>query len=273
MATGDSTFGQLDLFAGGGEAAPDADVASIGWVPVDPSRLSDRELCAAIPRAGQREAAGLVDEAVRRGLPASVPALEALCRRFIGFGVDRPVIEQVVALRGLAAIGGVAAAAAVTRLIVSGAVRGPGMRDALAAAATLGCRLPSDLVASFLCDNDPLVREAACCCARGGAKAIAALADLLADLHSSVAHAAALALGRLGRAEARPLLRRLLATAPTPAVIQALGCVADDDDLVLLARTAARLPVLGVAVLTALEESDSPRASVVAEGLRRRLGL
>jgi HEAT repeats len=270
VATGDSAFMQLDLFASGGDPPSPLEMPSIA--SLDPARLSDGELIAAIPRAGQREAAGLVDEAVRRNLMDGVVALETLCRRFTGFGVDRAVVEQVVALRGLAAIGGTAAAEAVTRLIVSGAVQGPGLRDALGAGATLGCRLPSDRVASFLSDNDPVVREAACRCARGGAGVIPALIDLLADLHVSVAQAAALALGRLGRVEARPLLRRLLTTAPTPEVVRTLGGIADDDDWVQLARTAARFPALRSPVLTALEESDSPRAATVAEGLRRRLG-
>jgi len=45
-----------------------------------------------------------------------------------GFGLDREVTEQAAALRGLASLGGAAAKEAVTRLIVSSAVRGPGVR-------------------------------------------------------------------------------------------------------------------------------------------------
>ena len=45
------------------------------------------------------------------------------CGRFKGFGLHRAVPEQVVALQALAAIGGRAAAAAVTQLLIAGAVR------------------------------------------------------------------------------------------------------------------------------------------------------
>src|SRR4051794_27681079 len=181
MATGlhESAFEQLDLFSGAG-VSPVPEAAGMDWAPLDPARLSDTELIAVLPRVRQNEAPGLAAEAARRGLHDAVPALEALCRRFAGFGLDREVTEQVAALRGLASLHG--GAEAVTRLIVSGAVRGPGTRVALEVAASLGCRLPPELVAVCLRDNDPKVRAASCRCARGGAEVTAALIDLLADL-------------------------------------------------------------------------------------------
>src|ERR1700677_3784956 len=198
----ESGFEQLDLFSGAGVSPlPETEAHSIDRAPLDPSRLSDTDLIAALPRARQNEASGLAREAARRELPDAVPALEALGRRFAGFGLDREVTEQVAAFSGLVSLGGQAAAEAVTRLIVSAAVRGPGVRAALEAACGLGCRLPPERVAGFLRDDDPLVREAACRCSRGGAEVIARLVDLLTDLHPSVTQAAALELARLGRRE------------------------------------------------------------------------
>ena len=275
MATGlhDSAVGQLDLFSGAGDAPAESETGSMDWAPLDPSRLSDIELVAVLPKARQVEAAGLTQEAARRGLPDAIPALERLCRRFAGFGRDREVTEQTAALRGLAALGGSMAAEAVSRLIVSEAVSGPGVRVALEAASGLGCRLPPDRVAVFLRDDDPGVREAACRCARGGADVIAALIDLLSDLHASVTHAAALALGRLGRREAGLVLTRLLRTAPSVEVVGALAAIAEDDDWVRLGQTAMRFPELAPMVLDMLEESEAPRAMAVAAGVRRRLGI
>jgi HEAT repeats len=275
MGTGihESGFEQLDLFSGAGASPPsETEAESIDWAPLDPSRLSDTELIAALPRARQSEASGLAREAARRGLADAVPSLEALCRRFAGFGLDREVTEQVAALSGLASLDGRAAAESVTRLIVSAAVRGPGVRVALEAACALGCRLPPDRVAGFLRDDDPMVREAACRCARGGADVIARLVDLLTDLRPSVTQAAALALGRLGYREGSAVLARMLGTAPTEEVIRALAGIAGDDDWVRLGQTAVRVPELAGVVLEALEESEEPRAMAVAEGVRRRLG-
>jgi HEAT repeat protein len=152
-------------------------------------------------------------------------------------------------------------------------VRGPGARVALGAAAELGCRLPPDRVAVFLRDDDLGVREAACRCARGGAEVITALIDLLADLHANVTHAAALALGTLGRGEGRTVLTRLLRTTPSAEVVGALAGIAEDDDWVRLGQTAMRFPELAPVVLEVLEQSDAPRAAAVAEGVRRRLGM
>jgi hypothetical protein len=164
----DTPFEQFDLFSGAGAAPPWAEAAWMDWAPLDPARLSNAELIAVLPRARQAEAPALTAEAARRALTDAIPALEALCRRFAGFGLDREVTEQVAALSGLASLGGAAARAAVARLIVADSVRGPGLRVALEAAADLGCRLPPERVAACLRDNNPAVRQAACRCAQGG---------------------------------------------------------------------------------------------------------
>ena len=270
MATGLHESAQLDLFAGSG-VAPPATAESMDWAPIDPARLSDAELIAVLPRARQVEAPALTAEAARRRLADAVPALEALCRRFAGFGLDREVTEQTAALRGLASLGGQPAAQAVTRLIVAGVVRGPGVRVALETAVELGCRLPPDQVAEGLRSDDPRIRETACRCARGGAEVVSGLVDLLTDLHRNVVRAAALALGRLGRQEGHAVLVELLRTAPSKEVVGALAGIAEDDDWVRLGQTALRVPELADAVLEALEESDEPRAIAVAEGVKRRL--
>jgi hypothetical protein len=265
---------QLDLFSGAGVApGPELEIDAMDWAPLDPARLSDTELIAVLPRARQVEAPGLAHEAARRGLTEAVPALEALCRRFSGFGRDQEVTEQIAALSGLASLGGGAAKDAVTRLIVSGAVRGPGVRIALEVAAGLGCRLNPDLVAAFLRDDNPAMREAACRCATGGPAEIAALLELLADLHPGVTQTAALALGRLGRRDGRFVLTRMLGTAPSEEVVRALANIAEDDEWVRLGQTATRVPDLAPVVLEVLDESEELRAAAVAEGVRRRLGM
>jgi hypothetical protein len=133
--------GQGDLFAGGGWEAPvHAATAPPVSDPVDPRTVEDRLLLEKLPLAGSTDCSAFVDEAVRRQITGAVPALDALCRRFKGFGMTHPVREQTVALAGLAAFGGTEAAATVQRLIKDHVVAEPGLSFALNAAARLRVR-------------------------------------------------------------------------------------------------------------------------------------
>src|SRR5262245_42439023 len=90
MAAGE----QLDLFsASSGPAQRNLPGGAPGRV-IACDTLDDDSLLAAIPGAGMRETVALVAEAGRRRLPAALPVLEALCRRFAGFGADQVVPEQ-----------------------------------------------------------------------------------------------------------------------------------------------------------------------------------
>src|SRR5689334_13353761 len=126
---------QLDLFDSGGVPAP---------APVVPPRpsfvasaLDDAALLAALPNATQGTCQDLSSEAATRRLADAVPALEALCRRFKGFGLTHPVPEQMAAVRAIAAIGGREAAAALARIITDHVVQGPGLDTVMRAAARL----------------------------------------------------------------------------------------------------------------------------------------
>ncbi|MBI3513440.1 MAG: hypothetical protein HY060_05155, partial [Proteobacteria bacterium] len=92
---------QLDLFAGPGvrdapgvAAKPAARLPALGT-------LDDEAAIDALLSSNLAETLALAQEVGRRQLCAAVPALERLCRRFVGFGVARPVPEQVAALEAL----------------------------------------------------------------------------------------------------------------------------------------------------------------------------
>jgi HEAT repeat protein len=106
------------------------------------------------------------------------------------------------------------------------------------AAKALGCRLSADTAAMLLRHADPDVRAPAARCAPLSGDIPAILADLLDDLHPQVALAAAVALGRAGRAAARPALLRLLGNQPSAELINAIAPVADGTVIVLLGRIA-----------------------------------
>jgi HEAT repeat protein len=103
-------------------------------------------------------------------------------------------------------------------------------------------------------------------------EAIPILVDLMDDLDSRVSGSAACALGHLGRPEARPALIRLLGTAPSPEVIDAVAPVADEDCVVLLARIARTKPGIARAAGDALDRIDHPRAAQVLAALARSQG-
>ena len=94
---------QPDLFdergltdAGGVEALPDP------AMPLVPADLTDEALIAMLPQASMLVAEGLCSEAASRGLVGAVPALEQVWRRFAGFGIGTPLVEQRAVLNALA---------------------------------------------------------------------------------------------------------------------------------------------------------------------------
>lgn len=251
---------QLDLFAAGLPAEhPRHPVPNRPAVEV--ARLDDNALIAAIETAGIAAFPSLAAEVGRRQLRTAVPALDRVCRRFAGFGVAQPVPEQVAALNALVMIGGREAARVVATLIAKAVVQGPTLKTAVAAAARLGSELPTAAVLDLLHHPDPAVRVDACRCARPSPDIVPLLIDLLDDLNGGVGIAAACALARMGRSEARPRLLGLLRTAPSPEVIAAIVDIADEGCVVLLGRIARTMPDLAATARAALEDIDHPQAA------------
>jgi HEAT repeat protein len=260
--------GQLDLFS---EYVPPTSPPQRQideMAPPDASALTDEALVAAIPNASIAQSRLLTGEAARRRMKTAIPALEELCRRFIGFGSDSLVPEQVAALEALSKIGGGEAVQAVVRVLVRKTVQGPTLAVAVAAAARLKAILPKETALQLLRNANPLIRANAARCARSQAATLPALVDLLADLHEQVRIAAACALGRMGRAEARPMLIRLLREAPNAEVIDASPSIADDACCVLLGRIARSGSGLASLALDALDVIDDPRAEHIIAAIR-----
>ncbi|HYN38630.1 MAG TPA: HEAT repeat domain-containing protein [Rhodospirillales bacterium] len=251
---------QLDLFTSNLPARKGADGVEPRCTP-RPADLDDAALVAAIPAAGLADAVALAAEAARRRLAAAVPALERLCRRFTGFGAGTVIPEQASAIEALASIGNPAAAAAIARIIGTRAVEGPAVRIALSAAVRLGSRLPNDIVSPLLRHADRRVRADACRLVQRSPETVAVLADLLDDLDGDVGIAAACALGRLGRPEGKRMLIDRLHTMPSAEIIDAIVPLADEECVVLLARTARRRPALAASALQALEQIEHPLAA------------
>jgi HEAT repeat protein len=259
---------QLDLFSQSADPE-EPHYPSVSSRPVIASAtLDDEHLVAALRNAGVRDSIALAKEIGRRRVASAVPALEAMCRRFAGFGADRIVPEPAAALDALAAIGGFDAAQALVRLIAKGAVQGPCLQRAVSVAAQLRAKLPALLVLELLQHGNPWIRADACRCVRTSPEATALLHHLLDDLHPYVQMAAACALGRLGRREVRPLLVRFVREKPSVELIDAIASIADEECIILLGRLADARPDLTEAILDALDGIDHPRAEKLAADIR-----
>jgi hypothetical protein len=258
---------QLDLFSSAGIEAK--------WpLPqgiekrLDATVLDDHALVAAIPESDRTDSIALAHEAGRRRLTAAVANLEALCRRFSGFGRHRILPEQAAALCALGAIGGCEAAQSISRLVMKEAVQGPALNLAVATAARIGSAFPVVILQSLLRHADPDIRASACGCARRNPEVISVMIELLGDLNQGVVRSAACALGRMCRIEARPVLVKLLREQPSADVIDAVSSVADEECMIQLGRIARTEPTLADAALDALEGTDHPRAKAIATAVR-----
>jgi HEAT repeat protein len=238
---------------------------------VDLRRLEDVDLLSALSLTGSRDCSAYADEVVRRRLPAAVPALSALCRRFKGFGLSHPVREQTVALAALTTIGGPEAANAVVRLLEDDVVAKPGLPFALDAAARLKARLPIGIVRENLDAAEPDIRARACRCAIFWPPTVPRLIELLDDLHREVSREAAIALGMMGRPEARASLIRLVKDEPSPETIDALVAIGDDECFVALGRLADVWPDLRHLVVQALAGSEHRLAVTIVQRLEAGL--
>jgi HEAT repeat protein len=261
---------QLDLFSDDGVWLGQSVQHSVDVTP-PAAEMDDCALIAAIPWSNLAESSALATEAARRRLSAAVPALEALCRRFNGFGVNRMVPEQAAALEALAMIGGRDAAKTVIQLVTQGVVQGPALNVALSAAARLHATFPIEVLRPLLQHPDPRIRVYACRCACRLPELISPLVDRLYDLDPTVASSAACALGQMGRIEARPMLMSLLREKPSEEVIHSVASIADEDGMVLLGRIARSTPSLANVALDALEDMDHPRAGTIAATVRNLL--
>lgn len=252
---------QPDLFDEGGRA--DADPRWTGPArpaPPEPATLGDGELIGRLAVAGPSEIDALCEEIVARFLSAAVPALEALWRRFHGFGIDRPLREQRAVVETLARLEGPEARAALRRIVLSPSLPVPLLPTALRTAADAGLVLPSAFVAGFLDHDNLALRGAAFDLASAANVPAPRIRDGLSDGVASIRLAAAVALAHRGDASGRDVLIAELANAPSIAIMEALGTIGDDEAVVALGRCAMRHSDIAPVIIAILRDMDSPRA-------------
>ena len=264
---------QLDLFAERGAVTPRHTKNPLPSTPATPAeRLTDDELLKRIPNAGPSDVDAICTAIVSRSLEGAVPALETLWRRFAGFGIEKPLAEQLAVVDTLAHLGGADACSALRRIVLSRALPASLLPAALDAAAQAGLALPADFVGSFLTHGDAAVRNAAFALAARSNVAADRLREGLLDGSAANRRLATIALGLRGDPSARQPLYDELARFPSADVIEAITAVWDEDAIVHLGRCARRYPRLAGAVLDSLREIGTPRAETVARRLESPAG-
>ena len=235
--------------------------------PLAPATLSDDDLTAGLTVAGPSDIDVLCGEIAARSLSAAVPALEALWRRFHGFGIRSPLREQRAVLETLARLEDPEARAALRRIVLSPGLPVPLQPAALCAAADAGLVLPASFVAGLLDRDDPVLRGAAFDLAPAANVPAQRLRDGLSDGVASIRYAAAVALAHRGDASGRDVLVAALAYAPSTAVVEALGAIGDDEAIVALGRCAMRHSAIAPRVIAVLRDMGNPRADRLAARL------
>ena len=259
---------QPDLFDERGPV--DADPVAAPPQPDAPSAaadLSDGALIALLPQASMSTVEALCSEVVTRGLAAAVPALEHLWRRFAGFGVSTPLVEQRAVLSTLAMLEEASAHAALRGIVLSNGLPESLLPAALQAAAQAGLSLPARFVGPLLEHEDAAVRAPAFALASKAGVPVELLRDGLCDRSPAVRRLAAIALGNARDADAMVPLVAELARNPSREAVEALAAVGDEDAIVHLGRCAGRHPELAGCVIDVLRDMESARA----ERLVRRL--
>ena len=233
--------------------------------------LDDQEIIERIPSANVSQVQALCDRVLERGIgDNAVPALEALWKRFIGFGINGPLREQRCAVETLAKVGTPLSRQALDRII-----RAPDLIDALLPL-VLDCAAEANLAVSgqsvtcWLEDGRSEVRESAFVLARNCTPPVPKhkLEIGFMDPEGSVRRACLATMGQFGHGRAKPGLLEELEKDPTSEIVTALAGILDDDIITRLGRCAMKHGRLRGQIVEELECSGEPRALKLVERLK-----
>lgn len=168
-------------------AAPEASADAAG--------LSDAALVALLPQASMSNVEALCSEVLSRRLATAVPALENLWRRFTGFGMRVPLVQQRAVLGTLARLEDAHACTALRGIVLSKGLPASLLPLAMRAAAEAALSLPAGFVGPLLAHEDEAVRAAAFALAPRAGVPVELLREALSDSSAPVRRLAAIALG------------------------------------------------------------------------------
>ena len=235
------------------------------------AELDDLEILARIPATKLSEVEALCEQVMDRGFgDDAVPALEALWRRFFGFGVDGPMREQRCALNALEKIGTEMSRQALVRIVDAPDLFDALLPLALECATKAHLALPAQSITRWLEDTRPEVRELSFMLARNCSSPVPrhVLEAGLSDSEASVRRACLLTMGRFGHDRAKSGLLAELERNPSSEIVTALAGILDDDIITRLGRCAMKHERLREQIIEELESSAEPRAFKLVNRLK-----
>lgn len=248
-----SNPGQLDLFD---QPAGDMNAPSGALQPsIDPAAMSDEDLLLGFARASLGSVEPLAREILRRRPEGWTDAAAALWERFLGFGTNVPMPEQVAVL-------GLVRQTAAAPLLLQLLRRAP-MADCLdphllPAAAACGVSLPQATVLRGLANPQSDIRTAALQVAPASRVPPDKLHPFLSDQVRDVRRTAATVIAEAGDAVAREPLLLEMRLQPDRRGLEALSSVANEDVIIRLGQIARRHRAWREVVIEVLHMIDNP---------------
>lgn len=264
---------QLDLFAPAPSPAHLEDCADyargaapVTSSPMRPEEMSDEALLAELPKASVASVSGLGAELIKRRPLGWQEAALKLWGRFLGFGGERPTVEQELVLT--------MAITTADRNLVEAILRMgqilPCFEPFLVrAAAASRVTLPKSIVEAGLSSAQADVRCAALSLAVASDVSLDDIYPYLTDPVREVRRAAAVALAEAGEEDARDVLLYEIRVRPSRTLLDALSFVANEDVVIRLGQLARQSPEWCEPVIAVLETIDHPKASKVIASLMR----
>ena len=257
---------QLDLFdAPVVIPVPDDQVqAPVKAPPIDPTTFDDARLVDALAAASLRDVQAISAQVVLRRPRGWEGAALRLWVRYLGFGFQKPMLEQVAVLELICQT---QSRALLKEVIARGPIGESLDAELLCAAAACHEPLAQEVVMRGLSHPAAKVRLAATQVSVQSGVESSELLPFLSDASHDVRRTAAIEIASTGDAAARDLLIYELRQQPDQEGLEALAFVANEDVVIRLGQIARQHPDWTPTVLGVLEAIGGPVAAKVAGGL------
>jgi HEAT repeat protein len=257
---------QLDLFdAPVVMPAPSDNVqAPVKVPPIDPAALDDARLVEALAAASLQDVQAIVAQVVARRPLGWEGAALRLWVRYLGFGFQKPMLEQVAVLDLVCQT---QSRTLFKEVIARGPIGESLDAELLCAAAACHEPLAQDMVMRGLSHPSAKVRHAAITIAVQSGVESSELLPCLSDASHDVRRTAAIEIASTGDGAARDLLIYEMRQQPDQEGLEALAFVANEDVVIRLGQIARQHPDWTPTVLGVLEAIGGPVATKVAGGL------